>query len=181
MSKTALLAAGAYAAGKNKENTSKERPSTLEQSVAMKPIAWLLIAGAVGFIVYKSGKGVSEAFKKWQANRDLEKEKNQLEKNQKLTYPITQYKIFADNIFDAFVGSLIDPTDEQRIRTVMSKMKNNLDVLKLIEVYGTRDGGITWWTPKMTLIEQIPYDMNDADIETYVNKPLRANGVTYQF
>ena len=59
----------------NKGNTPKERPSTLEQSVAMKPIAWLLIAGAVGFVVYKGGKGVSEAFKKWQANRDLEKEK----------------------------------------------------------------------------------------------------------
>lgn len=178
MSKTALLAAGAYAAGKNKENTPKERPSTLEQSVAMKPIAWLLIAGAVGFIVYKGGKGVSEAFKKWQNNRDLAKEKNTLEKNQTLTYPITQYKIFADNLFDAFVGI---GTNNDRVRGVMSQMKNNLDVLKLIEVYGTRDGGTYWWSPKMTLIEQIPYDMDATDIETYVNKPLRANGVTYQF
>ena len=178
MSKTALLAAGAFAAGKNKGNTPKERPSTLEQSVAMKPIAWLLIAGAVGFVVYKGGKGVSEAFKKWQANRDLEKEKNQLEKNLKLSYPITQYKIFADNIFDAFVGPL---TNEERVRGVMSQMKNNLDVLKLIEVYGVRDGGAYWWTPKMSLIEQIPYDMEAPEIETYVNKPLRANRVTYQF
>ena len=60
-------------------------------------------------------------------------------------------------------------------------MKNNLDVLKLVEVYGTKDGGSYFWTPKMTLIEQIPYDMTDAEIETYVNGPLRANRITYQF
>ena len=60
-------------------------------------------------------------------------------------------------------------------------MKNNLDVLKLVEVYGTKDGGYYFWTPKMTLIEQIPYDMTDAEIETYVNAPLRAKSITYQF
>ena len=30
-------------------------------------------------------------------------------------------------------------------------------------------------------IEQIPYDMTDSEIETYVNQPLRSNGITYQF
>lgn len=178
MSKTALLAAGAYAAGKGKGNTVKERPSTLQQSVAMKPIAWLLIAGAVGFVIYKGGKSVSEAFKKWQANRDLEKEKNQLEKTQSLSYPETQYRAYANSLFDAFVGF---NTNLPRIQAVFNAMKNNLDVLKLIEVYGTRDGGTYWWSPQMTLIEQIPYDMTDSEIETYINKPLRNKGITYQF
>ena len=179
MSKSALLAAAAFSAGKNKnDQTMKTNPSTIKESVALKPIAWLLIAGAVGFIVVKAGKGVAEAFRKWQAGRDIVKEKNQLEKTQNLSYPISQYQIFAGSLYDAFVGT---GTDETRIKSVFSQMKNNLDVLKLVEVYGTRDGGSYFWTPKMTLIEQIPYDMTDAEIETYVNAPLRANRITYQF
>jgi hypothetical protein len=180
MSKTALLAAAAFSAGKNKNDneTMKSNPSTIKESVAIKPIAWLLIAGAVGFVVIKAGKGVAEAFRKWQGNRDIVKEKNQLEKTQSLSYPISQYQIFAGSLYDAFVGT---GTDEARIKSVFSQMKNNLDVLKLVEVYGTKDGGSYFWTPKMTLIEQIPYDMTDAEIETYVNAPLRANRITYQF
>ena len=179
MSKSALLAAAAFSAGKNKnDQTMKTNPSTIKESVALKPIAWLLIAGAVGFIVVKAGKGVAEAFRKWQAGRDIVKEKNQLEKTQSLSYPISQYQIFAGSLYDAFVGT---GTDETRIKSVFSQMKNNLDVLKLVEVYGTRDGGSYFWTPKMTLIEQIPYDMTDAEIETYVNAPLRANRITYHF
>ena len=179
MSKSALLAAAAFSAGKNKnDQTMKTNPSTIKESVALKPIAWLLIAGAVGFIVVKAGKGVAEAFRKWQAGRDIVKEKNQLEKTQNLSYPISQYQIFAGSLYDAFVGT---GTDEARIKSVFSQMKNNLDVLKLVEVYGTKDGGSYFWTPKMTLIEQIPYDMTDAEIETYVNAPLRANRITYQF
>ena len=179
MSKSALLAAAAFSAGKNKnDQTMKTNPSTIKESVALKPIAWLLIAGAVGFIVVKAGKGVSEAFRKWQAGRDIVKEKNQLEKTQNLSYPISQYQIFAGSLYDAFQGT---GTDEARIKTVFSQMKNNLDVLKLIEVYGSKDGGAYFWTPKMTLIEQIPYDMEDSEIETYVNAPLRSNSITYQF
>ena len=179
MSKSALLAAAAFSAGKNKnDQTMKTNPSTIKESVALTPIAWLLIAGAVGFIVVKAGKGVAEAFRKWQAGRDIVKEKNQLEKTQNLSYPISQYQIFAGSLYDAFQGT---GTDEARIKSVFSQMKNNLDVLKLIEVYGTRDGGSYFWTPKMTLIEQIPYDMENSEIETYVNAPLRAKSITYQF
>ena len=180
MSKSALLAAAAFSAGKNKndDQTMKQNPSTIKESVALKPIAWLFIAGAIGFIIVKAGKSVSEAFKKWQGNRDIVQEKNELEKTQSLSYPISQYQIFAGSLYDAFEGSA---TNEARIKTVFSQMKNNLDVLKLVEVYGTRDGGAYLWTPKMTLIEQIPYDMTDSEIETYVNQPLRSNGITYQF
>lgn len=180
MSKSALLAAAAFSAGKNKndDQTMKQNPSTIKESVAIKPIAWLFIAGAIGFVIIKAGKGVAEAFKKWQGNRDIVQEKNELEKTQSLSYPISQYQIFAGSLYDAFEGSA---TNEARIKTVFSQMKNNLDVLKLVEVYGTRDGGAYLWTPKMTLIEQIPYDMTDSEIETYVNQPLRSNGITYQF
>jgi len=60
-------------------------------------------------------------------------------------------------------------------------MKSDTDVLELIKAYGTRDGGAYWYTPKMTLVEQVPYDLTDSEIATYVNAPLIANGVSYRF
>ena len=179
MSKAALAAAAAYSAGKSRQNrTMKSNPSTIRESIAMKPIAWLLIAGGVGFLIYKAGKGVSAAFQEWLKGRDYTKEYNTKAKTMSLTYNPTQYKIFADNLFDAFTGP---GSDEVRIRSVFQQMKNDLDVLELIKAYGTRDGGAYAWSPKMTLIEQVPYDLTDSEILTYVNSPLQANGVTYRF
>lgn len=179
MSKTALAAAAAYSAGKNRSTTKmKNNPSTIKESIAMKPLAWLIIAGGVGFVIYKAGKGLSASFKEWLKGRDFNQELNQKSKAKAPTYTATQYKIYADNLFDAFVGS---GTDESRIRTVFSAMKSDTDVLELIKAYGTRDGGAYWWDPKMTLIEQIPYDLTDSEIATYVNAPLIANGVSYRF
>lgn len=179
MSKTALAAAAAYSAGKNRStNTMKNKPSTIKESIAMKPLAWLIIAGGVGFVIYKAGKGLSAALKEFLKGRDFNQELSQKSKIKAPTYTATQFKIYADNLFDAFVGP---GTDETRIRAVFSAMKSDTDVLELIKAYGTRDGGAYWYSPKMTLIEQIPYDMTDSEIATYVNGPLIANGVTYRF
>lgn len=179
MSKTALAAAAAYSAGKNKTtNMNTSSPKTIKESIASKPLAWFIIAGGVGFLLYKAGKGLSTSVKEWLKGRDFLKEYNNKQKQMKLSYTATQYKVYADSLFDAFVGP---GTSLDRIKLVFSAMKNDLDVLELIKSYGTRDGGTYWWSPKMTLIEQIPYDMTDAEITSYINMPLKANGVTYQF
>jgi hypothetical protein len=179
MSKTALAAAAAYSAGKNRSsNTMKDKPSTIRESIAMKPLAWLIIAGGVGFVIYKAGKGLSAAFKEFLKGRDFNQELANKSKTRPATYTATQYKIYADNLFDAFTGP---GTDESRVRAVFAAMKSDTDVLELIKAYGTRDGGAYWYSPKMTLIEQIPYDLTDSEIATYVNAPLTANGVSYKF
>ena len=179
MSIPALLATAAFSAGKNKDSKTQNNPTdTFKESVFNKPVTWLIITGVVGFFVIKYSKNVAAAFKKWQKGKDIKKERDALAKTQSLTYPISQYQIFATSLYDAFVGG---GTDNDRVKSVMSQIRNDLDVLKLIEVYDTRDGGTSWWSPDMTLIEQIPYDMTDSEIETYVNGPLRSNGVTYKF
>lgn len=179
MSKTALAAAAAYSAGKNKTtNMNTSSPKNIKESIASKPLAWFIIAGGVGFLLYKAGKGVAGAFSEWWKGLDFTKEYNKKKQAMNPSYTVTQYKVFADTLFDAFSGP---GTDEERVKSVFQKMKNDLDVLELIKAYGTRDGGTYWYSPKMTLIEQIPYDLTDSDIATYVNLPLRSNGVTYQF
>lgn len=178
MSKTALAAAAAYSAGKNRSNTMKDKPSTIRESIAMKPLAWLIIAGGVGFVIYKAGKGLSAALKEFLKGRDFNQELANKSKTRPATYTATQFKIYADNLFDAFVGP---GTDETRVRAVFAAMKSDTDVLELIKAYGTRDGGAYWYSPKMTLVEQVPYDLTDSEIATYVNAPLIANGVSYRF
>ena len=107
MSKTALAAAAAYSAGKNRSNTMKEKPSTIKESIAMKPLAWLIIAGGVGFVIYKAGKGLSASFKEWLKGRDFNQELANKSKTRPATYTATQYKIYADNLFDAFLNFLV--------------------------------------------------------------------------
>jgi hypothetical protein len=58
-------------------------------------------------------------------------------------------------------------------------MRNDLDVLELIKVYGKRDIG--WFDPERDLISQLQAELSDSDKETYVNNPLRINRVSYQF
>ena len=118
------------------------------------------------------------SFKEWLKGRDFNQELAKKSKSKAPTYTATQYKIYADNLFDAFVGP---GTDETRVRAVFSAMKSDTDVLELIKGYGTRDGGAYWYSPKMTLVEQVPYDLTDSEIATYVNAPLIANGVSYRF
>lgn len=178
MSKTALAAAAAYSAGKNRK-TMRKKSNTLQESVFNRPITWLIVTGVIGFAIYKFGGTVAEAFRNWQKGRDLNQEYNDKSKTMKLSWSAAQFKIFADTLEDAFVGSPIDPTDEARIKTVFQQMKNDLDVLELIKVYGKRDIG--WFDPERDLISQLQAELSDSDKETYVNSPLRINRVTYQF
>lgn len=93
-------------------------------------------------------------------------------KNINPNYTNTQYGIFADTLQTA-MGSGWDGTDEDTILTVMQKMKNDADVLKLNTVFGTREG--------YTLSGWFRYEMDDSYVDYYVNEPLRRNGVTFQF
>jgi hypothetical protein len=87
-------------------------------------------------------------------------------------YTNTQYGIFADALQTA-MGSWYDGTDEESIKKIMEKMKNDADVLKLNTVFGIREGySLSGW---------FRYEMSDSYVDYYVNEPLRRNGVTFQF
>ena len=87
-------------------------------------------------------------------------------------YTNTQYGIFADALQTA-MGSWYDGTDEEAIKVIMQKMKNDADVLKLNTVFGTREG--------YTLSGWFRYEMSDDYVNYYVNEPLKRNGITFQF
>lgn len=82
----------------------------------------------------------------------------------------TQYQIFADTLYTALKGF---GTDENSVKGVFQQMNNNADVLKLIQVYGIRDGyGLAGW---------IAGDFSSTDKDKYINQVLRSKNITYQF
>ena len=95
-------------------------------------------------------------------------------KGQKATYLDSQYVIFANALYEAMNSSAFNwGTDEVSVGKIMYKMKNDIDVNKLITAFDRKDGDdLSAW---------ITGDFSAEDKETYVNKPLRANKIKYQF
>lgn len=95
-------------------------------------------------------------------------------KGQKATYLDSQYVIFANSLYEAMNSSAFNwGTDEVSVGKIMYKMKNDVDVNKLITAFDRKDGDdLSAW---------ITGDFSAEDKETYVNKPLRANKIKYQF
>jgi hypothetical protein len=64
-------------------------------------------------------------------------------------------------------------TDEVNVGKIMYKMKNDIDVNKLITAFDRKDGeDLSAW---------ITGDFSAEDKEMYVNAPLRKNKIKYQF
>jgi hypothetical protein len=141
------------------------------------------VVGAAAFLIYKVAKSVSSGVS---SLKNL-KEKGQLGNDEKTlqsqgvrySFLQSQYNSFADKIFSALKGAT---EDEDMIMTVMASMRNDLDVLALIKAYGVRDASFWGWEKaNYDLITAINAYMSTSEVETYVNAPLRANGITYQF
>lgn len=86
-----------------------------------------------------------------------------------LTYKESEYKQFADRLFNAMDGV---GTNEQAIYDVFGKMKTKADVLKLIAVYGVKDDE--------TLSQWLYGDLSTSEIAT-VNNILSTQQIDYQF
>jgi hypothetical protein len=102
-----------------------------------------LIAGAGLFLGYKIYKIL---FKNEQEQtndqiiKDAEKEKKELEKKFKLTFPVSQYPIFANLIYESTKYGIGD--NYGAVVTTLKKLKNDLDVATLIKIYGARQNYI---------------------------------------
>jgi hypothetical protein len=145
-----------------------------------KGILVIAAVGVVGYVIYKVAKGglrsLKDAREKGQLNNDT---KDLLSQGVKYSYLTSQYNTFADKIFAALKGAT---EDEDMIKVVMSSMKNDLDVLALIAAYGTRDASFwAWESAKYDLVTALNAYMTADEIEEYVNAPLRAGGIKYQF
>lgn len=140
----------------------------------------LIISGSIGAVIGSilliRGAGAAIAARKKAKVFKDDKETFE-DKGQKLTYPGTQYYQFADQIYEAMNSTWYDPsswgTGEEAIASVMYKMKNDLDVLQLIRVFGKRDGE--------TLAGWMASEMDPEEISTYANMILAKKGIKFRF
>ena len=84
-----------------------------------------------------------------------------------LTYPVSQYGIWADSLYTAMNGL---GTDEQAIYDVFSEMRSNNDVAQLVVSFSVREDE--------TLSQWLIGDLSDSEKKT-VRKILSDRNITY--
>ena len=77
-------------------------------------------------------------------------------------------------------------TDEDAIRRVFTRCRNKEDVLALIKTYGNRKFDACNWSGDFgnssgSLSNALTQELDNDDLETYVNKPLRDARIDYSF
>jgi hypothetical protein len=178
MSKTALLAAGAYAAGKAKEaknatENTDGKFTSLKEATLNKPLVWLTIIGITAYALYKIGSAIYKKLNLNNANNDI---KEAEASGQKPSYPIGTYTQLADKIYAAVMYSW--GTDEQAIYDVFNSMKNNLDVALLIKAFGKRR--LEFSTQDAELGAHLSNDLDSSEIAK-LNSILASKNITYRF
>ena len=104
---------------------------------------------AGGYAIYKGGKyawGKLNPSKEEQSVKGAKTEAEEILKNNRVlppeqrtnaTYSPSQMKLFADTLYTAMDGT---GTDTTAVYGVFAKMQNDLDILNLIDAFGTRTG-----------------------------------------
>lgn len=144
-------------------------------------VSALAIFGIIGYSLYKK-------YHKTQSEKDAEesvKESMQdiktISQHEKQSYIYSQYKAFADALFEAMSGV---GTDDDAINSVFNKMKNTIDVLTLIKAFGIRD----YTDDKVFVFNIKPMNLNQwisAELsnneKTTLNNILKSKKIKYQF
>tara|TARA_R110000868_G_scaffold306879_1_gene568336 strand:+ start:7715 stop:8215 length:501 start_codon:yes stop_codon:yes gene_type:complete len=116
------------------------------------PVRYLLLGGISFFALQLYKKITSNQTTSNEAQAELQKEvKKELMrlKNVKLSYSLTQYKLFANLLYDSMKYGLGD--NYQAVVSTMKKMNNDKDILQLVKDYGNRQNyvfGIPQGEPK---------------------------------
>lgn len=92
---------------------------------------------------------------------------------EKLSYPLSQYKSFADKLDTAMRDTWFSyGTDTPAVKEVLEALNNNADFLQLQKSFGVRDG----WT----LQQWITGDFNESE-RAELNSILQTKGILYSF
>ena len=152
---------------KNIVDTTEGIISNPKRAIAF---AIVLIVVVILFFVMKSQimNLIQKIKSQTAANKELQEE---ITTGGGLTYTQTQYVAFANKLYDSMKGI---GTDRDTIRYVFNEMETKADVLKLIQVFGVRDGetlsqwlkGETYWFKNVT---------------GEVNNILSRKGIDYKF
>lgn len=137
----------------------------------------VVITGSIGAIIGSIIliRNASEAIKARREKKAYDADKDTFTSGgQKLSYPASQYFVFADTLYNAMNSTLFDwGTAETTVAGVMYKMKNDLDVLETIKAFGKKDG--------YSLAEWIAGDFEPEDKDFYINNILAKKGIKFRF
>ena len=93
----------------------------------LKAIVWLVVIAALCFVGYKVYSKIYDAISKASKTSDYDSQKDNL------TYPNSWYKEAAESMYAAMDGV---GTDEQRIMSIISQLRNSDDWNALVSAYG---------------------------------------------
>lgn len=145
-------------------------------TIAAGAIAWFGIVNPVRKLIIKKldeSKTAKEGKEASQALSDLVK------LGIEPTITDAQAESFSNSLVSAFGGC---GTDEDAIYYVMSQLKNDADVYKLINKYGTRTyDGCLWGSGQNKSLSGAISDELDVFEKAQVNAILKKNGVSFQF
>ncbi len=165
----------------------------METGTGLKVLRWgilVVILALIAFLIYKLGGffNVFDTSEERKEKKESEKEKkereDEIEKEvektgQKLSYYASQYKDFADKIFEAVRFSAADDDNAAAVKALI-QMKNNADVMQLITEFGTRTTkifGIDHRT--LTLLPMMQAELYSKEI-TAVNNNWAQKGISYR-
>ena len=142
-------------------------------------IATAAIVG--GYLVYKAIKNRQPS----QGTALLNDEAAAKAKGQSLSYTQATYVNLANVIFNAWFQNfnIFNPVDEKQILSVMSKMKNDLDIIALTRAFGKRRAPVpfgSFFVSDLSLGEWLREGLYENEIQA-VNNVLKAKGITAQF
>ena len=134
-----------------------------------------------GYLVYKAIKNRQPS----QGTALLNDEAAAKAKGQSLSYTQATYVNLANVIFNAWFQNfnIFNPVDEKQILSVMSKMKNDLDIIQLTRAFGKRRAPIpfgSFFVSDLSLGEWLREGLYENEIQA-INNVLRAKGITAQF
>jgi hypothetical protein len=178
MSKTALLAAGAFAAGKAREakratENESGKFTSLKEATLNKPLVWLTILGVGAYALYKLGSALGKKLTLSNADADI---RSAQKTGESASYSSATYSQLADKIYSAVMYTW--GTDEQAIYDVFNLMKNNIDVALLIKAFGKRR--LEFSTQDAELGAHLSNDLDSTEIAK-INSILSSKGITYRF
>jgi hypothetical protein len=144
-----------------------------------KGLISVAVVGGVIYTVYKLSKNFNpEQRRQEEENKDVESELQKEVKKNPLSFPLSQYKSWANQIEVAGFGL---GTDEQAIYSIFRKLKNNADYLALEQAWGkptrkTYDFAVPL---DYTLSQFLRYEMGDSEINK-LNYILQTKGIKYR-
>ena len=144
----------------------------------------IVVVGGVAFLGYKLYKGISGAVNISEPEKallDVNNDIKKLSKTEKASYNGSQYRAFADSLYEAMSGM---GTDEEEVFNVFRQMKNTLDVLLLTKAFDIRD----YTDDRVFIFNVKPMNLNQwlsAELSTSnkaeLNKILSSKGIKYTF